>query len=157
VDAFMSILIDYYNRYWGIHKTDEPFVEPSEVLEFSTKKRLESEQTGGLIEYLYDYIPEPEILATYIGNRSEIIKLPTIGNIAKYIVKCGRGVNADSYVKESIRGEGTKSKTEAEIRTAVETFFNIKNIRGLTVEDKDEVYYPIIIKPKSDSEDEHDL
>lgn len=169
VDAFMSILVDYYNRYWGVHKTDEPFIEPMEVLEFSTKKRLESEKTGALIDHLYEYIPEPEILATYIGNRAQIIKLPTIKKIVEYIIKKSKPPRkrrtrtdygfdnnerqADPEVVSAIKkedGRGTKDK--GEIATAIETFFNIKNIRGLTLDDSDEVYYPIIPKPDTDDE-----
>lgn len=168
VDAFMSILVDYYNRYWGVHKTDEPFIEPMEVLEFSTKKRLESEKTGALIDHLYEYIPEPEILATYVGNRMEILKLPTITKIVSHIMgrtkkrkvkrRADHGYfektyDADAEVVSAILkedGKGRKDKTE--IATAIETFFNIKNIRGLTIDDSDEVYYPIIAKPDTDDE-----
>jgi P4 family phage/plasmid primase-like protien len=168
VDAFMSILVDYYNRYWGVRKSDDPFIEPMEVLEFSTKKRLESEKTGGLIEHLYDYIPEPEILATYVGNRTEILKLPTIGKIVNHIMsktkkrtvrkREAHGISQKEYLPDAevvaaIQKEDGKGKKEKkDIAIAIETFFNIKNIRGLTIDDSDEVYYPIIEKPESDDE-----
>lgn len=149
IGAFMSILIHYYDNTWGVKKPDTAFIEPGEVLEFSTKKRLESEQTGSLIEYLYEYIPEAEIISTYIGNDSEIMKLPTLPKILKYIRKQNR---KDPFVKESIRGEGRAVKTEADIKTAILTFFNIKNIRGLTVRSNDEIYYPLVQKPETDDD-----
>jgi hypothetical protein len=147
VGYFMSIMVHYYNKYWGIYRDESgAFIEPEEVLAFSTKKRAESETISIVLSMIFTRIPESVLVSGYIGDTTRIKKeLLTIQDMVKVI---------KNTIKEKMKTGDTDLQTirdalkhTKDVKKSIMTYMNIMSIRGIDLLERSgemKTYYPFI-------------
>lgn len=138
--AMMSILVDYYRRYWvepgGIGRSDLGFREPEEVLAFSSQIRMGNDRVAPFFDpesNLFDIVEQDEYETDYKPDPAKTMHdLLDEEKICKIIKKSGTmgpqsGDPRQSRGGGGNRGIGRMSKTE--VRNYLDNIRGVRKVR----------------------------